>query len=81
MSSLLLTHAYTLVYSFITVFLAFFVLLAMAIYTGVTVNYYGKRYGNWRFAWSYILGWVSVVLTFFSGIAYLINILNMFGQI
>lgn len=53
----------------------------MAIYTGVTVNYYGKRYGNWRFAWSYILGWVSVVLTFFSGIAYLINILNMFGQI
>uniref|UniRef100_A0A8L0DSF2 Lens intrinsic membrane protein 2.3 n=1 Tax=Oncorhynchus mykiss TaxID=8022 RepID=A0A8L0DSF2_ONCMY len=45
----------------------FFVLLAMAVYTGVTVNYYGKRYGNWRFSWSYIMGWVAVVLTFFSG--------------
>lgn len=45
----------------------FFVLLAMAVYTGVTVNYYGKRYGKWRFSWSYIMGWVSVVLTFFSG--------------
>lgn len=46
----------------------FFVLLAMAVYTGVTVNYYGKRYGSWRFSWSYIMGWVAVVLTFFSGI-------------
>ncbi len=45
-------------------------LLAMAVYTGMTVNYYGKRYGNWRFSWSYIMGWVSVVLTFFSGILY-----------
>lgn len=57
-------------------FSGFFVLLAMAIYTGVTVNYYGKRYGNWRFSWSYIIGWVSVVLTFFSGTAYFINILH-----
>ncbi|XP_007894235.1 lens intrinsic membrane protein 2.1 [Callorhinchus milii] len=48
-----------------------FVLLAMAIYTGVTVNYYGKRYGNWRFSWSYIIGWVAVVLTFFAGIFYM----------
>lgn len=46
----------------------FFVLLAMAVYTGVTVNYYGKRYGSWRFSWSYIMGWVAVVLTFFSGL-------------
>lgn len=45
----------------------FFVFLAMAVYTGVTINYYGKRYGSWRFSWSYIIGWVSVVLTFFSG--------------
>lgn len=45
----------------------FLVFLAMAVYTGVTINYYGKRYGNWRFSWSYIIGWVSVVLTFFSG--------------
>lgn len=43
------------------------VFLAMSVYTGVTMNYYGKRYGNWRFSWSYIIGWVSVVLTFFSG--------------
>uniref|UniRef100_A0A3B3XM70 Lens intrinsic membrane protein 2.3 n=1 Tax=Poecilia mexicana TaxID=48701 RepID=A0A3B3XM70_9TELE len=49
----------------------FFVLLAMAVYTGVTVNYYGKRYGSWRFSWSYIMGWVAVVLTFFSGIFYM----------
>ncbi|KAG1970493.1 lens intrinsic membrane protein 2.1 [Pimephales promelas] len=49
----------------------FFVFLAMAVYTGVTINYYGKRYGNWRFSWSYIIGWVSVVLTFFSGIFYM----------
>ncbi|XP_059207986.1 lens intrinsic membrane protein 2.1 [Centropristis striata] len=53
---------------FISCFLVF---LAMAVYTGVTINYYGKRYGNWRFSWSYIIGWVSVVLTFFSGIFYL----------
>uniref|UniRef100_A0A8B9R5N6 Lens fiber membrane intrinsic protein n=1 Tax=Astyanax mexicanus TaxID=7994 RepID=A0A8B9R5N6_ASTMX len=45
----------------------FFVFLAMAVYTGVTMNYYGKRYGSWRFSWSYIIGWVAVVLTFFSG--------------
>lgn len=45
----------------------FLVFLAMAVYTGVTINYYGKRFGNWRFSWSYIIGWVSVVLTFFSG--------------
>ncbi|TNN59853.1 Lens fiber membrane intrinsic protein [Liparis tanakae] len=51
--------------------IGFFVMLAMAIYTGVTVNYYGKRYGSWRFSWSYIMGWVSVVLTFFSGIFYM----------
>ncbi|KAK2879896.1 hypothetical protein Q8A73_023708 [Channa argus] len=50
----------------------FLVLLAMAVYTGVTVAYYGKHYGNWRFSWSYIIGWVSVVLTFFSA-AFQIN--------
>uniref|UniRef100_A0A8C5H1L2 Lens fiber membrane intrinsic protein-like n=1 Tax=Gouania willdenowi TaxID=441366 RepID=A0A8C5H1L2_GOUWI len=55
----------------------FFVLLAMAVYTGVTVNYYGKRYGSWRFSWSYIMGWVAVVLTFFSGTKTLNVMLNM----
>ncbi len=53
-------------------------LLAMAVYTGMTVNYYGKRYGNWRFSWSYIMGWVSVVLTFFSGTLYVsVHKMNM----
>ncbi len=46
---------------------ALFVLLAMAIYTGVTVNFLGKRFGDWRFSWSYILGWVALLMTFFAG--------------
>uniref|UniRef100_A0A672FIV9 Lens intrinsic membrane protein 2 n=1 Tax=Salarias fasciatus TaxID=181472 RepID=A0A672FIV9_SALFA len=46
-----------------------FVLLAMAIYTGVTVNFLGKRFGDWRFSWSYILGWVALLMTFFAGCA------------
>ncbi|MBN3272815.1 LMIP protein, partial [Polyodon spathula] len=44
-----------------------FVLLAMAIYTGVTVNFLGKRFGDWRFSWSYILGWVALLMSFFAG--------------
>lgn len=39
----------------------------MAIYTGVTVNFLGKRFGDWRFSWSYILGWVALLMTFFAG--------------
>ncbi len=49
------------------IILALFVLLAMAIYTGVTVNFLGKRFGDWRFSWSYILGWVALLMTFFAG--------------
>uniref|UniRef100_A0A671Y326 Lens intrinsic membrane protein 2.5 n=1 Tax=Sparus aurata TaxID=8175 RepID=A0A671Y326_SPAAU len=49
----------------------FFVLLAMAIYTGVTVNFLGKRFGDWRFSWSYIVGWVALLMTFFAGIFYM----------
>ncbi|XP_038580017.1 lens fiber membrane intrinsic protein-like isoform X1 [Micropterus salmoides] len=49
----------------------FFVLLAMAIYTGVTVNFLGRRFGDWRFSWSYILGWVAMLMTFFAGIFYI----------
>ncbi|XP_043854872.1 lens fiber membrane intrinsic protein isoform X1 [Dromiciops gliroides] len=48
-----------------------FVLLAMAIYTGVTVSFLGRRFGDWRFSWSYILGWVSLLMTFFAGIFYM----------
>lgn len=46
---------------------AFFVLLGMAIYTGVTINFLGRRFGDWRFSWSYILGWVAMLMTFFAG--------------
>ncbi|KAK1800446.1 hypothetical protein P4O66_005682, partial [Electrophorus voltai] len=44
-----------------------FVFLAMTVYTGVTVHYPVPSYGSWRFSWSYIIGWMAVVLTFFSG--------------
>ncbi|XP_027029732.1 lens fiber membrane intrinsic protein-like isoform X2 [Tachysurus fulvidraco] len=46
----------------------FYVLPAMVTYTLMTVYYYEKQYENWRFSWSYLTGWVSVVFTFFSGI-------------
>ncbi|KAM7384226.1 hypothetical protein PAMA_011524 [Pampus argenteus] len=49
----------------------FFVLLGMAIYTGVTVHFLGRRFGDWRFSWSYILGWVAMLMTFFAGIFYI----------
>ncbi|KAG8146597.1 hypothetical protein E2320_013735 [Naja naja] len=26
------------------------------------------RYADWRFSWSYILGWIAVLLTFSAGI-------------
>uniref|UniRef100_A0A8C2HSU3 Lens fiber membrane intrinsic protein-like n=1 Tax=Cyprinus carpio TaxID=7962 RepID=A0A8C2HSU3_CYPCA len=48
-----------------------FVLLAMAINTGVTLSFLGKRFGDWRFSWSYILGWVAMLMTFFAGIFYM----------
>ncbi|XP_063172797.1 lens fiber membrane intrinsic protein-like [Candoia aspera] len=44
-----------------------FALLALSVYTGVTVNFYGKRYTDWRFSWSYILGWIAIVLTIAAG--------------
>ncbi|XP_036152082.1 lens fiber membrane intrinsic protein isoform X1 [Myotis myotis] len=50
---------------------AIFVLLALAIYTGVTVSFFGRRFGDWRFSWSYILGWVALLMTFFAGIFYM----------
>ncbi|XP_006004956.1 lens fiber membrane intrinsic protein-like [Latimeria chalumnae] len=52
----------------ILVIAGFFALLALAVYTGVTVNFFGKRYVDWRFSWSYILGWVAIILTVSAGI-------------
>ncbi|XP_026888150.1 lens intrinsic membrane protein 2.2 isoform X1 [Electrophorus electricus] len=46
----------------------FLSLLALAVYTGATVHFFGKRYINWRFSWSYILGWMGVILALASGI-------------
>ncbi|XP_036410742.1 lens fiber membrane intrinsic protein-like [Megalops cyprinoides] len=46
----------------------FLALLALAIYTGVTVNFFGKRYLDWRFSWSYILAWVGIILAFAAGV-------------
>uniref|UniRef100_A0A8C4RXR5 Lens intrinsic membrane protein 2.2 n=1 Tax=Erpetoichthys calabaricus TaxID=27687 RepID=A0A8C4RXR5_ERPCA len=45
----------------------FLALLALAIYTGVTVHFFGKRFVDWRFSWSYILGWVAIILSFAAG--------------
>ncbi|XP_074837347.1 lens fiber membrane intrinsic protein-like [Carettochelys insculpta] len=45
-----------------------FALLGLSVYTGVTVNFFGKRYVDWRFSWSYILGWIAVILTLSAGI-------------
>ncbi|XP_051550722.1 lens fiber membrane intrinsic protein-like [Myxocyprinus asiaticus] len=45
----------------------FFALLALTIYTGVTVNFFGKRYIDWRFSWSYILGWIGIILALGAG--------------
>lgn len=44
-----------------------FALLGLSVYTGVTVNFFGKRYADWRFSWSYILGWIAVILTLSAG--------------
>ncbi|KTG07146.1 hypothetical protein cypCar_00012982 [Cyprinus carpio] len=53
-------HAHTLTVGFLA-------LLALAIYTGMTVNFFGKRYIGWRFSWSYILGWIGIILAFAAG--------------
>ncbi|XP_030647819.1 lens intrinsic membrane protein 2.2 [Chanos chanos] len=49
----------------------FLALLALAIYTGVTVNFFGKRYIDWRFSWSYILGWLGILLALAAGVLHL----------
>ncbi|XP_064899228.1 uncharacterized protein LOC135576593 isoform X2 [Columba livia] len=38
-------------------------LLALAVYTVGTLSLLGPARPAWRFSWSYILGWVAVVLT------------------
>lgn len=66
-ANILSTHSLTSTSHPLILFPALFVLLAMAIYTGVTVNFLGRRFGDWRFSWSYILGWVAMLMNFFAG--------------
>uniref|UniRef100_A0A8C9ASU5 Lens intrinsic membrane protein 2 n=1 Tax=Prolemur simus TaxID=1328070 RepID=A0A8C9ASU5_PROSS len=40
-------------------------------FTSITVSFLGRRFGDWRFSWSYILGWVALLMTFFAGIFYM----------
>lgn len=49
----------------------FLALLALAIYTGVTVTFFGKRFLDWRFSWSYIIGWVAIILAFAAGASFI----------
>ncbi len=62
----------------------FLALLALAIYTGMTVNFFSKRYIDWRFSWSYILGWIGIILAFAAGTFHFIacfftKYVNMWG--
>uniref|UniRef100_A0A8C4WK22 Lens fiber membrane intrinsic protein n=1 Tax=Gopherus evgoodei TaxID=1825980 RepID=A0A8C4WK22_9SAUR len=57
----------TLLIFFSKAALCLLALLGLSVYTGVTVNFFGKRYANWRFSWSYILGWIAVILTLSAG--------------
>uniref|UniRef100_A0A671N1J9 Lens intrinsic membrane protein 2.3 n=1 Tax=Sinocyclocheilus anshuiensis TaxID=1608454 RepID=A0A671N1J9_9TELE len=52
----------------------FLALLALAIYTGMTVNFFGKRYIDWRFSWLYILAWIGIILAFGAGTFHFIMI-------
>uniref|UniRef100_A0A667X388 Lens intrinsic membrane protein 2.2 n=1 Tax=Myripristis murdjan TaxID=586833 RepID=A0A667X388_9TELE len=54
----------------------FLALLALAIYTGVTVTFFGKRFVDWRFSWSYIIGWVAIILAFAAGIKKALSIIS-----
>lgn len=53
-------------------FSGFLALLALAIYTGVTVTFFGKRFLDWRFSWSYIIGWVAIILAFAAGTSFFV---------
>uniref|UniRef100_A0A8C4TSS3 Lens fiber membrane intrinsic protein n=1 Tax=Falco tinnunculus TaxID=100819 RepID=A0A8C4TSS3_FALTI len=46
-------------------------LLGLAVYTAGTLSLLGPTRATWRFSWSYILGWVAVVLTGSAGLFHL----------
>nr|XP_009666371.1 PREDICTED: nectin-4 [Struthio camelus australis] len=45
----------------------FLALLGLAMFTAATVSVFGKNHADWRFSWSYILGWIAVVLVVSAG--------------
>ncbi|XP_064354953.1 lens fiber membrane intrinsic protein-like [Dromaius novaehollandiae] len=47
---------------------AFLALLGLALYTAAAVSVFGKDQADWRFSWSYILGWIAVVLVSSAGL-------------
>ncbi|KAK2514586.1 hypothetical protein Q9966_015669 [Columba livia] len=49
-------------------------LLALAVYTVGTLSLLGPARPAWRFSWSYILGWVAVVLTSSAGRAGVVEV-------
>ncbi|TSK53738.1 Lens fiber membrane intrinsic protein [Bagarius yarrelli] len=53
-------HAHTLT-------VGLFALLALAIYTGMTLAFFGKRYIQWWFSWSFIIGWFGTILAITAG--------------
>uniref|UniRef100_A0A3P9I0Y4 Lens intrinsic membrane protein 2.2 n=1 Tax=Oryzias latipes TaxID=8090 RepID=A0A3P9I0Y4_ORYLA len=59
---------------------AFLALLALAIYTGVTVTFFGKRFLDWRFSWSFIIGWVAIILAFAAGFYFLFSRLRSLAK-
>ncbi|XP_053906605.1 lens fiber membrane intrinsic protein-like [Cuculus canorus] len=46
-------------------------LLGLGLYTGSALSLLARERTPWRFSWSYILGWVAVVLTSFAGLFHL----------
>ncbi|XP_068271398.1 lens fiber membrane intrinsic protein-like [Nyctibius grandis] len=46
-------------------------LLGLSVYTAGTLSLLGPARAAWRFSWSYILGWVAVVLTGSAGLFHL----------
>ncbi|XP_068778232.1 lens fiber membrane intrinsic protein-like [Struthio camelus] len=46
----------------------FLALLGLAMFTAATVSVFGKNHADWRFSWSYILGWIAVVLVVSAGL-------------
>ncbi|TRY60353.1 hypothetical protein DNTS_025768, partial [Danionella cerebrum] len=45
----------------------FLALLALAVYTGMTLSFFGRRFIDWSFSWSFIVGWIATALVLAAG--------------